>query len=214
MVYSPETLEALGKVLSDTAKRFGTRIYLISDEPYARIIFDGLDYPYLYPFYPDTIVATSFSKDLSLAGERIGYIAVPPDIADKAELIDGLVYSTRVLGFVNAPAFMQRAVQASLDAQVDVAWYQRQRDRVCQGLASMGYSFVQPQGAFYVFPASPTPDDVAFSQELLQYRVLVTPGSGFGGPGHFRISYSVQERVLEGALEGLSKAARAHGLSG
>ena len=138
----------------------------------------------------------------------------PPDMADKAEIIDGLVYSTRVLGFVNAPAFMQRAVQASLDAQVDVAWYQQQRDRVAQGLTSMGYSLVQPQGAFYVFPASPTPDDVAFSRELLEHRVLVTPGTGFGGPGHFRISYSVQERVLEGALEGLSKAARAHGLPG
>ena len=97
---------------------------------------------------------------------------------------------------------MQRAVQASLDAQVDVAWYQRQRDRVAQGLASMGYSLVHPRGAFYAFPASPIPDDVAFTQELLQHRVLVTPGTGFGGPGHFRISYSVQERVLEGALEG------------
>lgn len=214
VVYSPEMLKSLGALLSKLSEKLNTLIYLISDEPYARIIFDGLEYPYVYPFYSPTIVATSFSKDLSLAGERIGYIAVHPDFNGKLELIEGLTYSTRVLGFVNAPAMMQRAVQASIDLNVDVGWYQTQRDRLCRSLEDMGYQFVHPQGAFYLFPKAPIADDVAFAQELISHRVLVTPGVGFGGPGHFRISYSVEERVLEGALYGLSLAARAHGLPG
>ena len=214
VVYSPDTLKALGALLAKLSKQLNTLIYLISDEPYARIIFDGLKYPYVYPFYSPTIVATSFSKDLSLAGERIGYIAVHPEFSEKATLIEGLTYSTRVLGFVNAPAMMQRAVQASIDLNVDVSWYQTQRDRLCRSLESMGYQFVHPQGAFYLFPKAPISDDVAFAKELIEHRVLVTPGVGFGGPGHFRISYSVEERVLEGALYGLSLAARANGLPG
>ena len=214
VVYSPDTLKALGALLAKLSKQLNTLIYLISDEPYARIIFDGLKYPYVYPFYSPTIVATSFSKDLSLAGERIGYIAVHPEFSEKSTLIEGLTFSTRVLGFVNAPALMQRAVQASIDLNVDVSWYQTQRDRLCKSLENMGYQFVHPQGAFYLFPKAPISDDVAFAKELIDHRVLVTPGVGFGGPGHFRISYSVEERVLEGALYGLSLAARAHGLSG
>ena len=213
-VYSAEVLTALGELLGRAENHSGRRIYLVGDEPYARLLYDGLSYPLLYQFHSAAIVATSFSKDLSLPGERIGYIAVNPGCEERGELVDAFIFCTRVLGFVNAPALMQRAVQAVLDASVDLAWYQRQRDYVYNRLTAMGYSMVKPQGAFYAFPVTPTPDDVAFVQELLQERVLVTPGTGFGRPGHFRISYSVEERVLEGAMEGLSRVARAHGLLG
>ena len=137
-----------------------------------------------------------------------------PDCPDKGELVDALVFCNRVLGFVNAPALMQWLVRGLLDASVDVAWYQRKRDYVYDQLTSMGYALVKPQGAFYAFPSSPIPEDVEFVQELLQWKVLVTPGTGFGRPGFVRISYCVEDRVLEGAMEGFRQAARAHGLRG
>jgi aspartate aminotransferase len=213
-VYPAQCLQRLGETLTRAEARHGTRIYLVSDEPYARLIYDGLAYPYLYRFHPNTLAATSFSKDLSLPGERIGYIAMGPGCEEKKELMDALVFCHRVLGFVNAPALMQRAVRGVLDARVDVGPYQGKRDHLCSRLTAMGYSLVKPQGAFYAFPRSPIPDDVAFVQELLTWKVLVTPGTGFGTPGHFRIAYSVEDRVLEGAMEGFSRAARAHGLRG
>ena len=213
-VYSSQLLERLGRLLRQAEERHGSRIYLVSDEPYAHLLYDGLDYPHLYRFHPATVAATSFSKDLSLAGERIGYIAVGPGCPEAEELVDALIFCNRTLGFVNAPALMQRAIRAVLDASVDVDWYQRQRDTLCDRLAAIGYTLVKPQGAFFAFPRSPIADDVAFVQELLKWNVLVTPGSGFGRPGHFRVSYSVEERVLEGAMEGFSAAARAHGLKG
>jgi aspartate aminotransferase len=213
-VYSAGLLERLGRMLAQAEERHGTSIYLVGDEPYARLVYDGLTYPYLYRFHRRSIVATSFSKDLSLPGERIGYIAVGPDCPDKGELVDALVFCNRVLGFVNAPALMQWVIRGILDASVDIGWYQRKRDYVYDQLTSMGYELVKPQGAFFAFPSSPIPDDVAFVRELLQWNVLVTPGTGFGRPGFVRISYCVEDRVLEGAMEGFREAARAHGLRG
>jgi aspartate aminotransferase len=213
-VYSAGLLERLGRMLAQAEERHGTSIYLVGDEPYARLVYDGLTYSYLYRFHRRSIVATSFSKDLSLPGERIGYIAVGPDCPDKGELVDALVFCNRVLGFVNAPALMQWVIRGILDASVDIGWYQRKRDYVYDQLTSMGYELVKPQGAFFAFPSSPIPDDVAFVRELLQWNVLVTPGTGFGRPGFVRISYCVEDRVLEGAMEGFREAARAHGLRG
>ncbi|MBW1803730.1 MAG: pyridoxal phosphate-dependent aminotransferase, partial [Deltaproteobacteria bacterium] len=151
-VYTEEEIKALGKVLDDKSERFGQPIYLISDEPYCKIVYDGLTVPSVFDAYKESIVVTSFSKDLSLAGERIGYVAIHPDISDRAMTAAGMVFSNRILGFVNAPALMQRAVSGLLGECVNIFDYQKKRDLLCEGLASFGYEFVKPGGAFYLFP--------------------------------------------------------------
>ena len=158
------------------------------------------------------MAVTSHSKDLALPGERIGFIAVNPGYPGKKELMDGLVLCNRILGFVNAPALMQHLVRVLQGVTVDVGEYQRKRDLLYRELAAMGYSVVKPQGAFYMFPQSPIPDDEAFVAELQRYNVLVVPGRGFGTPGYFRISYCAEDRTIEGALEGFRQAARRVGL--
>jgi aspartate aminotransferase len=158
-------------------------------------------------------VVTSHSKDLALPGERIGYIAVHPDCSDKQALIDGLIYCNRILGFVNAPALMQHLVRQLQAVTVSVAAYQKKRDFLYERLTAMGYSMMKPQGTFYMFPKSPLEDDVAFVRELQQFRVLVVPGQGFGTPGHFRISYCVDDHTLEGSLDGFRKVAKKFKLS-
>jgi aspartate aminotransferase len=213
VVYSAELLRVLGETLRRAEEQYQTQIYLVSDEPYARLIFDGLDYPRVFGFHPSAVVATSYSKDLSLAGERIGYLAVHPECPGGGELMDALTHCTRVLGFVNAPALMQHIVRNLQGVAVDSAWYERRRDYLYRELTDMGYSVVKPQGAFYMFPRSPLDDDLAFVQDLQDQNVLVVPGTGFGSPGHFRISYAVEDWVLEGAMEGLRRAAISSGLS-
>lgn len=207
VVYASNVLADLGYLLHKCEKKLNRRIYLVSDEPYKQLIYDDIVFPIIYNFHETSIVATSFSKDLSLAGERIGYIAVNPDLPEKKDLIDAFVFCNRVLGFVNAPALMQRVIGGILGASVDLTWYEKQRDYLFSNLTNMGYQMVKPQGAFFAFPKSPTPNDVEFVQELLEARILVTPGTGFGTPGYFRISYSVKESVLEGAMEGFKKMA-------
>ena len=205
-VYTADCIKGLGRILGDKVTQLGTEIFLISDEPYRRIIYDGLTYPQVFPYYEASVVVTSHAKDLALPGERIGYIAVNPPFEGKSELMDGLTFCNRILGFVNAPAFMQHAVRAIQGVSVDVGDYQRKRDFLYGQLTEMGYSVFKPQGAFYMFPRSPIEDEVAFVEELQRHNVLVVPGRGFGAPGHFRISYCVEDRVLEGAMEGFSKA--------
>ena len=209
VLYPAERIEALGELLERKSRAIGREIFLISDEPYRKIIFDGLSYPHVFPFYRQTIVATSHSKDLALPGERIGYIAVNPAYEEREELVAGCTFSTRILGFVNAPALMQRVVAHLQQATVDVLDYQRKRDMLYDALTGLGYQVPRPQGAFYMFPRSPVADELVFINELLQYNVLVVPGRGFGVPGSFRLSYCVEDWVLEGALEGFTKAARA-----
>ncbi|MBI2165030.1 MAG: pyridoxal phosphate-dependent aminotransferase [Chloroflexi bacterium] len=213
VVYPSGHLKELGGLLERKMAQSGRTIYLVSDEPYARLIYDGLKYPYPYPHYRHTIAATSYSKDLSLAGERIGYIAVNPECPGKKELLDALVFCNRVLGFVNAPALMQHLVARLADVTVDVGWYQERRDRLYGALTEEGYQVIRPQGAFYLFPRSPLEDDVAFVQELQRNLVLAVPGQGFGTPGYLRLCYSVEDWVLDGAIDGLRKVARgmAHG---
>ena len=207
VVYPEAAIRGLADLLHRAGERYGSEIFIISDEPYRRIIYDGLVYPQVFPHYARTIVVNSHAKDLGLPGERIGHIAVHPDYSGKAELLDGMVFCNRVLGFVNAPALMQRVVRAVQNASVDVAEYQRKRDFLYAELTGMGYSVVKPQGAFYLFPQSPLPDDEAFVAALQEYNVLVVPGKGFGTPGHFRISYCLEDRVLEGAMAGFAAAA-------
>lgn len=211
VVYPAETLAAMGAVVRRKEKEYGTEIYLLSDEPYRKIIFDGKTYPQVFPHHARSIVATSHSKDLALPGERIGFIAVNPGCSDLAELMGGLVFSNRTLGFVNAPALMQHIVKRLQDVTVDVGQYERKRDFLFKSLTEIGYSIVRPGGAFYIFPKSPIADDVAFVDELRKQRVLVVPGRGFGMPGYFRIAYCTDDRTLQGALPGFQTAFRAVG---
>ncbi len=210
VLYGAQTLDEICAAIREKEAALGNEIFLISDEPYRKLLFDGLEYPHIFHHHIRAIVATSHSKDLALPGERIGYIAAHPGCADKTELMDGLVFSNRILGFVNAPALMQRIVRALQSVSVDPAEYQRKRDFLHANLTRMGYDVVKPQGAFYMFPASPIPDDVAFVAELQARNVLTVPGSGFGLPGHFRISYCVDDRALEGSLPGFEAAIAKH----
>ena len=200
VLYPSETLSALAAAIRDAERLHGTEIYLISDEPYRRILFDGLEYPHVFRHHPRAIVATSHSKDLALPGERIGYIAIHPQMPDAGRVMDGLVFCNRTLGFVNAPALMQRIVASLQDVTVDVADYQRKRDFLYDALTDIGYQVPRPDGAFYMFPRSPIADDVAFVAELQRHLLLAVPGAGFGHPGHFRISYCVNDAPLERAI--------------
>ena len=206
VIYSAECLQALGSLLDRKQREHGTEIFIISDEPYRRIIYDGLTYPQVFPHYEQTIVVNSHAKDLALPGERIGYVAVNPHYAGREELTGGLTFCNRILGFVNAPALMQHVVRGLQGVSVDVADYQRKRDFLYTQLTEMGYSVTKPQGAFYLFPKSPVEDDTEFVNALQERLVLAVPGRGFGTPGYFRISYCLDDWVLEGAMDGMAKA--------
>jgi aspartate aminotransferase len=205
-VYDRDSLEELGDLLSSSTRKLGRNLYLVSDEPYRKIVYDGVAVPSILESYPNSIVATSYSKDISLPGERLGYLVVHPEADEAASLLGGIILANRILGFVNAPALMQRVVQHLQGTCVDVRVYQARRDRFCQGLAEAGYEFIKPQGAFYLFPKSPIPDDVAFVRLLQEENILVVPGSGFGGPGYFRIAYCVDEQTIESAMPGFARA--------
>jgi len=212
VVYSEDFIHQLGELLSKKETQYRTQIFLISDEPYRKIIYDGCRYPQVWTHYQQSIVVTSHSKDLALPGERIGYVAVHPDCSHREELVAGLIYCNRTL-YTNAPALMQHVVRHLQSVTVSVAEYQRKRDFLYDHLNEMGYSVVKPQGAFYMFPKSPLEDEIAFVKELQQWRVLAVPGRGFGSPGYFRISYCVTDRTLEGSLAGFAKAAQRFNLS-
>lgn len=204
-VYNEEDIQKLAHVLAHHSQKMGRPIYLISDEPYRKIIFDGVAVPSIFDAYSESFLVTSFSKDLSLPGERIGYAAAHPDMSDKAMIIDGMVFCNRTLGYVNAPALMQRVVARLLNESVDIGPYQKNRDIMCDALASFGYQFEKPEGAFYLFPRSPIEDDVAFIAELQEENILVVPGSGFFGPGHFRIALCVPEQSIIKSLPGFER---------
>ena len=209
VVYSSGEISGLADLLDRKQSEHGTEIFLISDEPYKRIIFDGMDFPQIVPSYTNSVIVTSHAKDLALPGERIGFIAINPNHPEKEEMAGGFSFCNRTLGFVNAPALMQHVVRNLQGVSVDPDYYQRKRDFMYTALMEIGYDTVKPEGAFYLYPRSPIEDDVAFTRELLQSNVLVVPGRGFGTPGHFRISYCVEDWVLEGAVEGLAKAVSA-----
>ncbi|MBR9982266.1 MAG: pyridoxal phosphate-dependent aminotransferase [Desulfatitalea sp.] len=204
-IYSRESLTALGALLASKSQALNRTLYLISDEPYRKIVFDGHTVPSIFQAYRDSLIATSYSKDLSIPGERIGFAAVNPEATYKDEVRAGLTLANRILGFVNAPALMQRVVACLQGDSVDMAQYKRKRDLLCDGLAAAGYDFVTPPGAFYLFPRTPISDDVAFVRELQQELILTVPGSGFAGPGHFRIAFCVDDATITGALPGFAK---------
>ncbi|MCH8222155.1 MAG: pyridoxal phosphate-dependent aminotransferase [Chloroflexi bacterium] len=208
VIYSEETLEAVVGVIREAEDRFGTEIFLISDEPYRKLIFTDEPYPFVFEHHLRTVVVTSHSKDLGLAGERIGYIAVNPGYGERGDFIDAVTFANRTLGFMNAPALMQRLVARLQNVSVDVDVYRRKKEFIYDALIGMGYECVEPQGAFYLFPRSPLEDDREFVALLQSKLVLTVPGVGFGWPGFFRLSFSVEDRVLEGALPGFEAALR------
>jgi aspartate aminotransferase len=205
-IYDEPSLKNLGKLFENGKKRSGQTIYLLSDEPYSKLVYDGARVPSVFQAHPYSMVITSYSKDLSLPGERIGYVAVNPRMENWKQVVDGLTFCNRILGFVNAPALMQHIISKLQGIQVDVSEYQRKRDNLCRGLAEAGYSFIKPEGAFYLFPKSPIPDDVLFVNTLLQENILAVPGMGFGTPGYFRLAYCVEDRVIQGSMEGFRRS--------
>ena len=204
-VYDATSLSALGDLLRGKERLLSRQIYLISDEPYAKLVYDGIRVPSVFAIHPHSVLVTSHSKDLSPPGERIGYLAINPAAPHALELASAMTFAQRVLGFVNAPALMQRVVAHLQGVTIDVGWYRQKRDRLCQALSEMGYSLVRPDGAFYLFPQSPT-NDLEFVKELQQYNILTVPGRGFGAAGHFRIAFCVDDCIIEGALPGFAQA--------
>ena len=210
VVYPREIFRQLADILRQHMSDTGHTIYLISDDPYKKIVFDGVETPNIMRFYENSIYVTSHSKDLAIPGERIGYVAVHPKCEDRENLMAGLTFCNRVLGFVNAPALIQRAVKNVQEVSVDIDQYQRKRDFLYKELTRIGYSVVKPQGAFYFFPKSPTDDDVEFANKLAEKRVLVVPGRGFGAPGYFRLSYCVPDKVIQGSIAGFEEVFNNH----
>ena len=204
-IYSAESLKALGKLLDQAGARFGTTIYLVSDEPYRNIVFDGHTVPPLMNTTTNAILASSYSKELSLPGERIGYLALHPDMAGKEAVIGALTLANRILGFVNAPALMQRAVAQLQDVSADNTIYARRLEAFCMVLDEAGMSYVRPKGAFYLFPQAPI-DDVEFCKLLAAQKILAVPGRGFGMPGYIRLAFCVDEKVIAASAEGFKKA--------
>ena len=206
--YDEAILKQVGELLREKSKKYGKPIFLISDEPYRKIVFSDSKYFAPVKFYENTVIVTSFSKDLSIPGERIGYIAVNPVMENKEELIDACIFCNRILGFINAPALMQRVIRNVIEFSVDVEVYEKRRNLLFESLKDMGYDIVKPEGTFYMFPRSPIDDDVEFSKVLREELVLVTPGVGFGRAGYFRISFCVDEKVIEKSLERFERAIR------
>ena len=200
VVYSRQTLETLAAILRAKEALYGHPIYLISDEPYREIAFHGVEVPWVPQIYKDTIVCYSFSKSLSLPGERLGYVLVPKQVTDADSVYAATAGAGRSQGYVTAPSLFQRVAAECCDLTADIGVYERNCALLTDALREMGYHVVQPGGAFYLFPRSLEPDDMAFSERAKKFDLLLVPGSGFGAPGHFRIAYCVQTEMIERAL--------------
>ena len=200
VVYSEETIEKMAEILEKKQKEFGTDIYLISDEPYRELAYDGVEVPYLTKYYANTIVGYSYSKSLSLPGERIGYLVIPSEASDSEDLISAASVATRILGFVNAPTLQLKVVKACLNAKTDISYYDRNREALYNGLKELGFECVRPEGAFYLFVKSPVEDEKAFCAAAKKYNILIVPGSSFGCPGYVRIAYCVAYETIVNSL--------------
>ena len=207
VVYSEKTIIELADILNRKQKEFGTSIYLISDEPYRELAYDGVEVPYLTKYYNNTIIGYSFSKSLSLPGERIGYLVIPEQIDDYKNMVEAANVANRILGYVNAPSLIQRAVAKCLEAKVDIELYNRNRELLYNNLISYGYQCVKPEGAFYLFVKALEEDDKAFAEAAKKHNLLIVPGSSFGCPGYCRIAYCVDYNMIERALPKFKKLA-------
>lgn len=212
VVYSEQTIIALSRLLEQKQRELGTSIYLISDEPYRELAYDGVQVPYLTKYYRNTIVGYSFSKSLSLPGDRIGYLVMPSQLDDFEMVRDGANVAIRILGFVNAPGLAQRIAAMCCEETTDIQYYDTNRELIYNGLKDLGFSCVKPQGAFYLFVKSPVEDEKAFCQAAKKYHLLLVAGSSFGCPGYVRIAYCVARETIENALPAFKKLAEEYGL--
>ncbi len=212
VVYTEDSLQKLAQLIAKKEAELGKTIYLISDEPYAGLVYDGLTVPSILKIFDHSLLVTSHSKDLAIPGERIGYVAINHNNPEAGLLFDALVYANRVLGFVNAPAFMQHLIITLQGQVVGVDIYQKRRDLFYNHLIEVGFDVVKPQGAFYFFPKCPIPDDVAFIQSAVKYNLLLVPGSGFGQPGYFRIAYCVSDDVIRNSFPAFTELAQEYHL--
>ncbi len=208
VVYSEETIKKMAAILEKKQKEFGTDICIVSDEPYRELAYDGVEVPYLTKYYKNTVVGYSYSKSLSLPGERIGYLVIPDEMTDSEQVKSAAGIATRILGFVNAPSLFQKVVADCLDAEVDVSYYNRNREALYNGLQKCGFTCIKPQGAFYLFVKSPIEDEKAFCEEAKKYNILLVPGSTFGCPGYVRIAYCVAYETIVNAMPGFEKLAK------
>ncbi|MCR4434839.1 MAG: pyridoxal phosphate-dependent aminotransferase [Clostridiales bacterium] len=208
VIYSEEVLKRMARVLEDKEKEYNTTIYVISDEPYNRLVFDGFKVPGILKIFKNSLLVNSFSKSLALPGERIGYIAASSAIDNVSLLINGLIYVSRVLGFINAPSLFQKVVAESLEVAVDTEIYRERRDILYNHLTELGFSCVKPHGTFYLFPKSLIEDDGEFVRRAMKYNLLFTPGKGFGCPGYFRIAYCVSMETIKNSLPAFEALAK------
>jgi len=208
VVYSEETIQKMAAILEAKQKEFGTDIYLISDEPYRELAYDGVEVPYLTKYYANTIIGYSFSKSLSLPGERIGYLVIPDEASDSEDLLSAASVATRILGFVNAPTLQQKMVAKCLNAKTDISYYDRNRETLYNGLLECGFECIKPEGAFYLFVKSPIEDEKAFCAAAKKYNILIVPGSSFGCPGFVRMAYCVAYETIVNALPKFKELAK------
>ena len=208
VVYSEETIQKMAAILEAKQKEFGTDIYLISDEPYRELAYDGVEVPYLTKYYANTIVGYSFSKSLSLPGERIGYLVIPDEATDSADLISAASVATRILGFVNAPTLQQKMVVKCLHEQTDISYYDRNRETLYNGLTECGFTCIKPEGAFYLFVKSPIENEKEFCEAAKKYNILIVPGSSFGCPGYVRMAYCVAYETIVNSLPKFKELAK------
>lgn len=212
VVYSEETIKKMAAILEKKEKEYGISIYLVSDEPYRELAYDGVEVPYLTKYYHNTIVGYSYSKSLSLPGERIGYLVIPDEADDSETIIGAANVANRILGYVNAPSLFQRVIAKCLDAKVDLAYYNRNRETLYEGLTKAGFSCIKPEGAFYLWLKSPVEDDKVFCEAAKKYHLLIVPGSSFAGPGYVRLAYCVSYETICNALPQFEKLAAEFGL--
>lgn len=208
VVYSEETIKKLAAIMEAKQKEYGTEIFLISDEPYRELAYDGVEVPYLTKYYDNTIVGYSFSKSLSLPGERIGYLVIPDEVADSEDLLSAANVATRILGFVNAPTLQQKVVEKCLDAKTDLSFYNKNREDLYNGLKECGFECIKPQGAFYLFVKSPVADEKEFCNAGKKYNILMVPGSSFACPGYVRLAYCVSHETIVNSLPKFKELAK------
>lgn len=208
VVYSEATIIKMADIMKKKGEELGIDIYLISDEPYRELVYDGVEVPYLTKYYDNTIVGYSYSKSLSLPGERIGYLVIPDAAADSSDIIAAANVANRILGYVNAPSLMQRVVAKCLDAKVDVPFYNKNREALYHGLKNLGFECIKPEGAFYLFVKSPIADEKEFCAAAKKHNILIVPGSSFACPGYVRIAYCVSHQTIVRSLPGFEKLAK------
>lgn len=212
VVYSKETLTQIGEILSAKEKEFGIDIYLISDEPYRELVYDGKEEDFLTKYYPNTLVGYSFSKSLSLPGERIGYVVVPDEASDAEKLLEGIEISNRTLGFVNAPGLMQKAVARSLNEKTDVAYYERNRKLLYESLQNLGFECIKPEGAFYMWVKAPVEEN-AFVEAGKKYNIIMVKGGAFACSGYVRLAYCTSYETIQRSIPAFEKLAAEYGLN-